>query len=197
VTGIDPYDPLLPVVWGIILVVLLAAGGWLLRKWLWSKRAEAAVSHLARQTRSAVATGVAPLAEWLNRYWPAEYEVRYLVAPCHTLCATLGGFPVAMHWKPAASRNHSHFLNVLFALELPADVPSPPIIESVPAACHAIARCRALGFVPRLTDAGMLAVAEPELLKTVSTAPSTLLHLTAVAAELHAMALALGGSPAR
>jgi uncharacterized Zn finger protein (UPF0148 family) len=109
-----------------------------------------AYRDLAHQLRGRLSYGVPELIGWLNRYWPVDYPIQHLYTDGHLVVASTG-YPTMVSLKEGRAE-------ALFGADM-GDAASNP------EANRHKTWLQELGFVVRLTDAGLWLEASPELRK--------------------------------
>lgn len=196
-TGRAEYEPAFAGLWGMFLVVLVAALG--MSAYSRSRRAayRRARSDLGAQFPLKPIDDVQGLVSWLNQHWPAPYPTTNLSSdPLHFVAASLEvyGYPALLNARLTSANHREPRLHLLLATSRPRSATLSS--DAARAVDAALARCRELGFTVSSSDAGLLAVASPETARAVRKNPSAL-HVVAVAfTDLAKAAYAAGALPA-
>lgn len=126
------------------------------------------------------------LVEWLNRHWPAPYDMSRLGLGRYFLCTQtlVWSYPLLLRgnlWPPLVEGGPALHLLLAARFPLPESVP----IAAQQAVQHAFERCRLLGFEVQLSEAGVLASATDDKLDVLRRSPRELGEL---GPALHALA---------
>lgn len=159
------------------------------------QRIASALADLTRQLGGDPLPGLPGVALWLDAYWAAPYELRYLAAgPYHAAARlTPGGFAALVDVDPVSSmaRHYPPRVHLLVAASMPDDAATRSSPE-VGASRQWLERA---GFAVTIAPTGVLARAEGRTLAHLRKNPEALHVLAAVLTTLVGLTRALGGEP--
>jgi DNA-directed RNA polymerase subunit RPC12/RpoP len=195
-SGSEPFNPAIFAMWALFLgIVFTLAFVFIYRR---SRLAafRSSVSDLGHQFTAYPLAGAMDVAEWLNRYWPASYQVAHLRQGHFFVAAAFDvfGYPALLNADFTSGQHYKPRLHLLLAAE--SRIASNVDAEARRRVNAALARCRQLGFTVSESEAGLLAVADPETLAIVRRSPASLHQVATVLTTMAGAARASGaGAP--
>lgn len=207
--GVPPFGPLL-LLWGMSFALWGAIIGSIWWRYARHAKIAAPIAQLCARLGGRSGRGTAPLVTWLNAYWCGPFPIQQLyLGPYHHLVElAYSGYPMLVDYNPSTSEHMVGRFQVLLAADIPgvqfspaeySVQPSPqvPWPRLSPAAQAALREVQQLRFGVRLSEAGLLAEADPALLKECKKHPERLLLVEAVGPRLVQLAAQMGASPVR
>jgi hypothetical protein len=195
-TGEEPYSPAIFLLWAVALAIAGTLVGILLYRRSRRQRYERALADLGRQFPLHPLADANGLADWLNRHWPDKYDVAALGHGPHLVAAAISalGYPALLNADLGSTEHREPRLHVLLSAHQRTG--HVPHAEAAAYVERALSWCRELGFRITRSDAGLLAVADEEAVRTVRKSPEALHELAPLLATLANAARASGAVPA-
>jgi hypothetical protein len=194
-TGTEPYSPAIFIMWAMFLALVFTLAGVFVYRRSRQATFRASVSDLAHQFATRSLTNTLEMVEWLNRHWPARYELENLKHGHFFVAATLDvlGYPALVNADFTAGQQHEPRLHLLLSAQHAAA--ANPGADALRYANAALARCEQLGFKVSVNEAGVLAVATPETLAIIRSSPGSLHQVATVLTTMARSAQAGGAVP--
>jgi DNA-directed RNA polymerase subunit RPC12/RpoP len=194
-SGTEPYSPAIFIMWAMFLGLLFTLAGMFLYRRSRIAGYRSAISDLGHQFATRALADAAEVVDWLNRYWPARYELENLRHGHFFVAARfeIAGYPALLNADFTQGQHHKPRLHLLLSAHLPAT--ANPSADSLRQAHAALARCRQLGFNVTANEAGLHAVADPETLEIARNFPASLHQVATVFTTMARGAQASGAVP--
>jgi len=156
-----------------------------------------ALEDLAFQFGGVVSTRLDDLVTWLNRYWAGLYEPRYLASGRRSGAVLVEAFGYQAAVALKLDRNRADaYVRVLLAAWVPGPSEGGDAPQIDPRARATKRWLEAAGFRVRFEEAGILAVAQPAVLRLLRKSPGQLHQLAPVIGHLARLAGEVGATPA-
>jgi hypothetical protein len=194
--GNEPYSPAIFLLWAITLAIVAVLAGILFYRRSRRERYERALADLGRQFSLHRVEDAQGLADWLNRHWPAKYDVASLGHGQDLVAASIDalGYPALLNAELSSTEHRAARLHLLLSAH---QRPGQTVHAQARAYVQqAFARCRDLGFEVTPSEAGLLAIADEETVRVVRKNPDALHEVAAVLGTLAHAARAAGAVPA-
>jgi hypothetical protein len=193
--GNEPYSPAIFLLWAMALAIVAGLAGILFYRRSRRARYERALADLGRQFPLYRVEDAHGLADWLNRHWPAKYDVASLGHGQDLVAASIDalGYPALLNAEFSSTEHRAPRLHLLLAAHQRTETVHPQARAYVQ---QALARCRELGFEVTPSEAGLLAVADEETVRVVRKNPDALHEVATVLGTLAHAARAAGAVPA-
>jgi uncharacterized Zn finger protein (UPF0148 family) len=201
VTGEEPFHPAIFVLWAMLAAVVGVPIAFFAYRVAQRRSIHEAMSDLARQFRGVVSRRRDDLVRWLNQYWAAEYETTWLYDGVYFHAAALEvvGFDTLVDFEPHGYRYRGSGYPARLHLVLAAFVPGVTDGGGGP---RSDARTQQLqgwlatsGFELTVCEGGLLAQANPQLVKRVRKDPSSLHELAPILHAMAEIAARIGAAP--
>jgi hypothetical protein len=193
--GTEPFSPAIFVMWALFLGIVFTLGGVFVYRRSRLAAFRSAISDLGYQFTARQLASAMEVVEWLNRHWPASYQVAHLRQGHFFVAASFDvlGYPVLLNADFTAGQHYRPRLHLLLSAQHPQA--SSVGAEARRHVNAALDRCRQLGFTVSEGEAGLLAVADPETLAVVSRSPASLHQVATVLTAMARAAQASGSIP--
>ena len=188
----------LPYLWAFAAVASLIAAGIVVYQRRQAQRRRAAVEGVALQMRGFVTRGLDATLDWLDSYWPGDYDPAFLAGTERVqIETTFSGCPLLVVWKRSNAEDDESLLHVLFGFEVRAGAELPTSLADLPSGNWACGVFRHLRFAPQLSDCGLLLRADSELVNALDHSPEALDLILQLDAPLGRLLSELAVVPAR